>query len=163
MRNLNDLDQQVTAIMVKAERRFAGDPLHTIVQNEKMKEIKAAIRFWQIFISGTKTNRNFITELIEIRTSLSESLQIKIESYYATPEIGLRIAQDNLKTERNAQIKLLKEQEEMESAMLAEAEQCSLKQIENKRTTGPHTQHIFGATPSIQTEKSTGIHQSFHS
>ena len=69
-KHLNILDTQITEILLKAERKYAVDPLQRWITNATIRHMYTVIKYWQIEISSLKHKKDFGTALTQNKKKL---------------------------------------------------------------------------------------------
>ena len=49
LRQLNILDQQVTAILLRAEKKFGSDPMKAYTGNHQVAQYQLIVRYWKVY------------------------------------------------------------------------------------------------------------------
>ena len=143
IRNLNLLDQAITQLMLTAEQKYAEDPLKRWITNETIRQLYSILKYWQIKISEIKNKKDFSGPLNKIRKNIREKYHEHLLEYNESPKKGLSIIKQELLKEKKLKLQEIRDQEAAESAMIAQAENTSEINIQQKRAQIKYTRSIF--------------------
>ena len=146
--NLNQVDQHITEIMLKAERKFAKDPMKQWLMNEPIQQMYSVIKYWQIMISANKNNIDCSVPLDIIKKTLPAQYLRHIITYKDNPLEGLSKIKQELVLEKSSRLLELREQEAAENAMIALAENKTEDQILQRTTQAQYTKNTFASLRS---------------
>ena len=140
---LNKLDTQVTQILLKAEKKFGSDPLKQLIRNNEITQYQHIIRYWITFISGRTHKQNMTSILQGILNLIDPEMRLHIHDFITRPQTGLSKVKQLLQDAKAASALHLKEAEEIEYAMLAEADNVSSERVRDNRTRAKYTKKLF--------------------
>jgi hypothetical protein len=133
MKRLNKLDQQITTILLKAEKRIA--PITTsLLRNSDIDSYRLLIRYWQIKISSIKNNKDFSKPMTVIRNQLESPISDLLTKYEHAPVEGLKETKKRLTKEIKRYTQELQITNDLEFALIAEAETISPNQVKTRHT-----------------------------
>ena len=143
MRNLNLLDKAITQIMLQSEQKYAEDPLKRWLTNETIQQLYSILKYWQIKISEVKNKKDFSGPLNNIRKNIKEKYYDHLLQYNESPKKGLSTIKQELTKEKKLKLQEIRDQEAAESAMIAQAENTSETNIQQKRAQVKYTRSVF--------------------
>ena len=74
LKRLNQLDQKVTEILLKAEIKYAEEPMSHLLQSPRIKQLQSLLQYWQVKISMLKYQKNFEHQLTSVRKAFPEDI-----------------------------------------------------------------------------------------
>ena len=144
-KNLNQVDKQITEILLKAEKKFAVDPLQRWINNATIRHMYKVIKYWQTMISAIKHKKDFNTSLNNLKKQLPAEYLEQLKQYDSTPTLGLSNIRKELRKQKDLQLQEMRDQEATESAMIAQAEYKSSMHIEQRRSQVRYTKTIYAS------------------
>ena len=144
-KNLNQVDKQITEILLKAEKKFAVDPLQRWINNATIRHMYKVIKYWQTMTSAIKHKKDFNTSLNNLKKQLPAEYLEQLKQYDSTPTLGLSNIRKELRKQKDLQLQEMRDQEATESAMIAQAEYKSSMHIEQRRSQVRYTKTIYAS------------------
>ena len=153
---LNRLDKQVSEIILSAEKKFGSDPLKKLMRNNEIAQYQQIVRYWHTCISGLKTKQDMTPILTQIYAIIDPEMQPHITDFITRPQTGLKKAQTMLKEAKARSILKLKYEEELEHAMIADADNVSTTRISDNRARAKYTKQLYGQLRSRFKQQHSG-------
>ena len=145
---LNRIDTQVTEILISAEKKFGSDPLKKMISNNSIIQLQHMVRYWTTAISGIKTKQDMTPILDKIYRLIDPEMHPHIQEFINRPQTGLATAKKLLQEAKALSIQTLKIAEELEYAMIAEADDVNPAKVSTNRTRAKYTKQLYSQIQS---------------
>ena len=157
---LNEIDKEITDILVRAEKKHGASPLKQQTMNSEVNQWQLLIQYWRVRICEVKTKVDMKNNLTGIHMNLDGTKQALVEKYATQPVKGIRKAKEKLLIAQNEAIQALQEEENLECSLIAAAEGLKTKGVEGRRQHIKQSRALFQRLKtSFKPAQSQGICQ----